>query len=272
MISGKKELYKQIYKVTYIANINRLIEETKYIKVMQQLSMNGFKMYHINNFDKLIIYLQNIGLTDSFNISILIYLRDINYKRLSEIAIVFDDIGKIFSYKKRKMVMRVNKIRRIIKNKMFVIKSFKKFDRFVEQQNDNNFGMIQYDNSELLNYDQLSLSRKITNSWVYHNRLDIMNRLHLLVEKYYSLEQMRYMDVDIKHVNEICDMNYNDLESYYTSVIEKIYTTLKEWLSICRMYIDIEVNYLECCENIINGEATKLELKHFNIDVTAVSK
>lgn len=239
----KKELYIQIYKIAYIANINNFIEDTKYINVLQQLSINGFKTYFIDNFNKLVIHMHNIGLIDSFNVSMLIYLRDINYKQLSEIAILFGDIGRIFSCKKRKMVYRVNIIRKIIKCKIFVIKSFKKIEKLGDAMTNN------------------------IKLWYYNSRIDILDRLHLLVNKYYSIEQLRYMGVEIKHITEINNMNYINIESYYSSVVKKIHSVLKGWLLICRLYIDIEINYYECCENIIKGNTTTLHLKHFNVNI-----
>ena len=61
MSKSRKDLYKQIYKVTYIANINKMINETRYIAILQKLNMEGFKTYHIDDFDKLTLHLQSIG-------------------------------------------------------------------------------------------------------------------------------------------------------------------------------------------------------------------
>ena len=68
-----------------------MIDETRYIDTLQKLSMEGFKTYHIDNFDKLSLHFQSIGLNDSFNISILMHLRDTNYKKMSDVALA-DDI------------------------------------------------------------------------------------------------------------------------------------------------------------------------------------
>ena len=117
MIRSKKEMYKQIYKVTYLANINGMIAESRFIDVLQKISSYGFKTYHINNFDRLTMYMENIGLTDSFNISILLYLRDTHYKKISTIAINFEEIGKVFSNKRKRMIDRVYSICKILKKK-----------------------------------------------------------------------------------------------------------------------------------------------------------
>src|SRR5205814_2164908 len=66
---------------------------------------------------------------DYYDISILIHLRDTNYKKMYDIAILFPDIGEIFSMKRKCMVDRINKIRKILKKKLDLMKSFKKIDR-----------------------------------------------------------------------------------------------------------------------------------------------
>jgi hypothetical protein len=126
---SKKEMYKRIYSITYVAIINNLIDEIRYINVLQRLSMVGFKTYHINNFDKLAIYMKSLGLDDSFNISILIHFRDINYKKIADIATIFEDIGIVFSYKRKSMINRINKIRAMIKTKLITMRSFRKMDK-----------------------------------------------------------------------------------------------------------------------------------------------
>lgn len=297
MSKSRKELYKQIYKVTYIANINRMIDETRYIDILQKLNMEGFKTYHIDDFDKLTLHLQSIGLNDSFNISILIYLRDANYKKLSEIALLHTDIGKIFAVKKKKMVDRVHFIRRTLKIKLELMKAFKKFERSISFNNgpsNNNIPETQQNNDSLKKsldqsteclddslsdtdqnyiflYGNLHSKRKpkktIESMWTYHTQLDLIERLHLIAQKHFTLDQLKYMNVNIMYASAINAMSHFDLENYYINVIEKIESSLKEWIMVCKMYIDVEVNYMECCENILNRYPTQLNLKHFNIDI-----
>lgn len=327
---SKKEMLIQIYRVTYIANINKMIDETRYINVLQKITMNGFKTYHIEDFDKLTLYMQNIGLNDSFNISILLHLRDTNYKKMSEIAILFTDIGEIFSHKKRKMVDRIHKIRKLIKNKLILIKSFKKIERLsnyklflkmnnyknntedcvsnnnpikhinyiifnnkfnnndnnIDEQVEINTDIDSEDDSEIHSHidtefnpnfglttnsliqtsNKLS-TNKINIEWHHHTRNDIMERLHLIAQKYFTLDQLKYMNVKLKYISEIDILSHEDIEIYYFDTLINIECSLKEWITICKMYIDIEVNYAECCEKIIIGLPTFLELKHFNIDI-----
>ncbi len=128
--SNKKDGLKEIYKVTYLAVVNKMIHESKYIDVLQKISMEGFKTYHIDDFDKLAMKLSELELMDCYHISILLHFRDNYYKRISTIATKFPEIGEIFSRKKKKMTRRVSKIYRNIKRKINVIKSFARFNKF----------------------------------------------------------------------------------------------------------------------------------------------
>ena len=113
--------------------------------------------------------------------------------------------------------------------------------------------------------------QRIESEWKYYARTDIIDRLHLLVEHYFTLNQMQYMR-DLKYASEIASMTLIELERYYLNVVNKIDTSLKEWMTICRMYIDIEINYVECCENMINGTNTYLNLKHFSVDIRNIQE
>ena len=172
---SRKDLYKQIYGVIYIANIKQMINEIKYIDVLQKLSMSGFKTYHIEDFDKLTIHLKSIGLNDSFNISILMHLRDTNYKKISDVAILFSDIGEIFSLKKRKMVDRMQSIRKILKHKINLIKVFKKLDKI------SNFSIIDSSNSsDMMNTIMVNTHNNMTESSIVDspnmNFIDTINK------------------------------------------------------------------------------------------------
>lgn len=276
MSKSRKYLYKQIYNVTYIANINKMINETRYIDMLQKLSMEGFKTYHIDNFDKLTMHLQSIGLNDSFNISMLMYLRDTNYKKMSEISILFNDIGKVFTVKKNKMVERMHNIKKILKQKLNMIRSFKKFDQisnFTIMENDDNIIKNKENSGIFHNIYQMFTHNDTTqisqreSVWMSHTRTDIIDRLHLLAIKHFTIDQLRYMNVELKYVSEINNMSYPLLEQYYFKVVNQLDKILKEWITICRMYIDIEVNYVECCENVINEKKTHLNLKHFSVNI-----
>lgn len=322
-----------------------MINETRYIDILQKLSMEGFKTYHIDDFDKLTLHLQSIGLNDSFNISILMHLRDTNYKKMSEIAVLFNDIGEVFAMKKKKMVDRMHNIRKILKRKLDMIRSFKKIEKISsfaildgvdkgdrikemidspmpDHSNDaygsrgdsydsdsstdskrriedcsmscseseqdisdnltTNNTAIYYqfrsrkqtktittvDRSKTATARKQRMSKqRIESEWRYYTKSDIIDRLHLLAERHFTLNQLRYMNVELKYVSEIERMSHIELERYYLDVVNKIDRALKEWMTICRMYIDIEVNYVECCENMINGNETCLDLKHFSVDI-----
>lgn len=300
MMRNKKETYRHIYKVTYLANINKNINENKYINILQKLNTEGFKTYHIDDFEKLILCLYNNKLYDSYNISLLIYLRDINYKELSSVALMFNDIGEIFSYKKKNMITRVHEISKVIKDKINLMMAFKKIEKYHSVINSINFvnyeanlsnackkhnnvdnkicdNAISDDNNTANNHIINNASniinksfidnKTIVDEWKYYSRHDIMNRLHVLTEKYYTIEQLKFMNVNLKHINEINAMEYIELENFYISVILQIEKSLKEWESICRIYVDIEINYMECCHAINNGKTTKLDFKYVTINL-----
>lgn len=265
-MKSKKTMYKQIYKVTYLANINKLIDEYKYIDVMQKLSTVGFKTYHINNFDMLTIHMKNIGLIDSFNISLLLYVRDTNYKVLLGVALRFDKIGKIFGMKRKKMVVRVHKIRKLLKEMGIMMKSFGKLEK-----KETAIAIIMKEGSILdnanKNCENIITREKIESNWIYCTRQDIMDRLHLLSQKHFTLEQLEFMGVKLILLSTLNNYSYEKLEKYYIYVVEKMEQTIKSWETICRLYVDIEVNYAECCQNILIGRKTKLTLKHFDLNV-----
>lgn len=255
MVKGNKELYKKIYKITYLANIIGLINELNYINMIQKLSMNGFKTYHIIDFDKLTLHMKNIGLNDSFNISTLLYLRDNIYNEITNIALNFEDIGSIFSNKKKKIINRINKIRKSIKDKLNIIKSFKKIDRILYVKATlviNNIDTIKSNNTRKLTDD------KIMEEWESHTRNELINRLILIVERYYTLEQLVFMNVELRNINVLESCEYIELENYYISVISKIENELRKWMLYCKIYIDIEIKYTECCQNIINNQKTNI--------------
>lgn len=285
MMRNKKDMYRQIYKIIYLANINNIINESKYIDILQKISNDGFKTYHVEDFDRLTMYMQNIGLNDSFNISLLLYLRDINYKKLSEIAMAFDDVGIIFSAKKNKMVDRVHLIGKFFKNKLKIIKSFKKIDiysnisKIIDNENPIKKNYI-YDNDQYYQCDNKKLQNnnvqnekmkikisKIKNMWKYNTKNEIINRLYLIANEHYNISQLKLMEVEIKSLYEIENLNYELLELYYINVIKKIELTLREWEMLCRMYVDIEINYVECCHALYNNKKTILKLKNFNIKI-----
>jgi hypothetical protein len=87
----------------------------------------------------------------------------------------------------------------------------------------------------------------------------------LLAQKHFTLEQLQYMNVELKHIQIIETMSCEELESYYFTVIDFIENALRQWFITCKMYIDIEINYIECCQGINNGKKTTINLQHFDV-------
>ena len=255
---SNKDLYIQIFKITYISMIIGLISEKRYIYILQKLTMRGFKTYHVTHFDKLSIYMYNMGIINAFNVSVLIHYRDISYKRLSSVSKKINDIRNIFSKKKKKMVKRIEEIHTLLKKKLDILRSFRKNDRY---NSINRVLQTDYNLSNHLDKQKRYLSNDIiTKEWKYYTRCDIMDRLHLLINKYYKLNELEYMNVDLKLLSELNSYSCEQLEEYYINVIKKIETQLKDWTHVCKMYIDIEINYLECCKNIISDTTTHLSI------------
>jgi hypothetical protein len=274
----KKNVYKNIYKITYIANVNRVIEESKYIDTLQQLSTNGFKTYHIDDFDKFVNHLLNVGLNDSFNITKLISMRDNNYKNIADMAVVFEDVGRIFSSKKKSMMSRVKKIQTLLKTKLHMMRSFRRVGssasfRFpMKSEIDTKI----VENVLSVNIDSPSTNtsinephppmlksytkEKIEEEFKHYLRHDIVDRLHLLAQKHFTLEQLTFMNVQLKCITEIEEMSLTDLEFYYLEVVSTIISALQKYLGFCKRYYDIEINYAECCEAVLTGNPTKLNM------------
>lgn len=234
---NKKSFYILLYKVIYIAIINNLISENKYIDILQRMNMNGFKTYHINSFDKLSVQMCEYGLNNSFNISILLYLRDRSYKYLSEIAHKNPDIGTILFAKNKNIIDRIGLIIKLIRRKIKILKAFKKIDK--------------YDTINL--YLNIENPSSIKNQWKNIMRKDILDRLYLLGYKHYSITQLHYMDVDIQLVSALNEYPYEKLEIYYLDTINKIDKSLRGWLMECEKYIDVENNYVKTCQCIMSS-------------------
>ena len=179
---------------------------------------------------------------------------------MSEVAQNINDIRSIFSLKKKSMVDRIQDIIILIKNKINVIKSFKKIDNY------NSINSVL--NANIPNLSKCYLSKeRIKCEWEYHMRTDIMYRLHLLIENHYNLDELKYMNVELKLLSTLNKMSCYELSIYYNNVIKTLDIILKEWITVCKMYIDIEINYLKCCKNIILNKPVKLCLDYFSIDI-----
>ena len=183
------------------------------------------------------------------------------------------------------MVDRVHLIGKFFKNKLKIIKSFKKIDiysnisKIIDNENPIKKNYI-YDNDQYYQCDNKKLQNnnvqnekmkikisKIKNMWKYNTKNEIINRLYLIANEHYNISQLKLMEVEIKSLYEIENLNYELLELYYINVIKKIELTLREWEMLCRMYVDIEINYVECCHALYNNKKTILKLKNFNIKI-----
>ena len=232
-----------IYKITYISLVNKYIDENSYINILKKLVLKGFKSYEIENYSRLVMYLYDKKFNDAFNISILLYMKDLKYMELLKVAKMFEDIAHIFSYKKESMIDRIKKINVLVNDKIKLLKSFVLTDTICPND------------------------IKVMNNWIYFTRKEILDRLTLIVEKYITIEQLQFMNIKILHITDIYKMDTHSLTNYYTYFIKHLIDKLNEFIDICKLYIDIEVNYIECCNNINMCLRTVLYLENYEIKI-----
>jgi hypothetical protein len=252
--SSKKKLFKDIYQAIYVANINGLIDENRYIRVLQSISENGFKTYHINNFDRLTVHLKKLNLNKSYTISILLYLRDENYRKIVELSKYFKEIRSMLTSKNKRMVEKIHIISKFLREKLIVAKAFTKTEKI-----------------ESIYYGKMPNAKmtddQVKEEWFYHNRQDIIDRLHNLIETF-SLDQLKFIGIDLVRSDIIAKTNTVDLQGYYDRTIKRIIATIKSWKRTCLMYVDVDLGYLETCYNINLGRSPELKLKSFEIMIS----
>jgi len=272
-MSGENiKLFKNIFEAVYVLNIERYIDETRYIKVLQTLSDNGFKTYHIKDFDRLAVYLKEIRLSKSYAVSILLYLRDENYRKIVDIAKNFDDVKRAINNKthpnktNNTIVERVHVASKILRKKLEIAKAFIKPERVEAIYN--NISGDTGDTGELT--AKFKLDRELViDEWFYQNRTDIINRLHDLI-RHFTIDQLLYMGVEIIAYSTIQKMETTTLQEYYNKTIRHIITSLKAWKRICLLYVDVYLGYLEMCFDISNNRDPVLKLQSFQIIVDIV--
>jgi hypothetical protein len=253
-MSNKKKLFKDIYQAIYVANIKGLIDENRYIRVLQSISENGFKTYHINNFDRLTIHLKELKLNRSYIISILLYLRDENYRKIVEISRYFKEVRSILSMKNKKMVERIHITSKFLRDRLIIARAF-----------------IKQEKMESIYQGAMPGARinsnKIKEEWFHYNRQDIINRLHNLVDQF-SLDQLKFIGIDLIRSDIIARTNNVDLQDYYDRTVRRIIATIKSWKRTCLLYVDVDLGYLETCYEINAGREPKMKLKSFRVDIS----
>lgn len=260
-MKNKKQLLIEIYQVVYVAHIKGMIDENRYIRVLQTISENGFKTYYIDNFDRLAIHLKIIKFDKSHSISILLHLRDESYRKIDELSKYFTDIRELLhpndkKIKRKKMVKKISLINKNICNKLMIAESFIKKEK-VET--------IMYDSFSINDPSKMS-EQFIKEEWFHHNRQDIIIRLHNLID-IFSIEQLKYISVDLINVELIGKMNTIDLQAYYSRTIYKIISSIKSWKKTCLLYVDVDLGYFEMCHKINSGEPIELNLVSFEITI-----
>jgi hypothetical protein len=205
-----KNIICDIFKITYISLISGLIDELLFIKILIKLKSNRFNFSLFENIKFLILYLEHINIINSYQALIIFYAESLFYNKLSDFSYNFSDLGNIFSNKKCDMIFRMNKISDLLNNKLKLINAFR-----IEQ--------IQFDSNYVVD----------TDIWKY----EIIDRMKILINKYFSIEQIQYFGIIPLKLSFALNMNYLDINQYY-----------------CHMIHTIENNFddiINCCDNII---------------------
>ena len=242
----RKDQYIKIYQIIYIATIHHMIDETRYIVILQALNKNGFKTYHVDDFEKLILYMRSIGMNNGFAISLTIHLRDLAYRKLLDTARLSDDIGLILGCKKIQMVYRVDSIKKYLEHAKTLMRSFEKIESYQSYQP---------------NY----LIDRSDTTWHCEMRRDIIRRLYLLSHKHFTIIQLQHMGVVPRLASELTRLAYPMLETYYLNTVRKIFVAMDVLVDVCELYSEIDTSYAVSCGQLIRGFPAVIMLKHFQI-------
>ena len=214
MIKNKKGLLKYLFTIYYILCIYDYIDIRKYVIGLNLLSLNGFKTYHIKSIENMIIYQEYIGQIECYNILLSFYMRDKYYKIISELSLIFPDIGNIFSNKKNNIFNRIIEILKLIVYKLHILKSFRKIDKNL----DNNYYL----------YEAI--------------KKDILYRLHLILN-HYTIVQLKFLNIPLELYSNLKIMNYDNLHKYYFNTINMIEIKLINIIEECSIYLTIEYQH-----------------------------
>lgn len=237
-LQNKKSIYKNIYLFIFNSLINNIIGENKYIYNLQRLSDRGFKFYHFDNPEAMFDMLIKNEFYDAFYISFFIFVRD---KCFKDIINIHKNMNFQCNEKPNEKIKYVSKKLAELK---IIIKSFTKTDW---QKNDKknktcNLKTI-YDDSH---------DERLNNHFEDNIRADILERLHLLAYKHFTIKQLTYIDIELKYINELFDMDISKLKKYYHRIVSQIDKQLIKWHNICENYELNQNEYEKYCENIIN--------------------
>lgn len=243
-----------VFRAVYVAHIYNMVDENRYIRILQVISESGFKTYHIQNFDKLFLHLRNQDLQKSYIVSILFYFRDENYQAMTKMSDYFGDIRQILiSNKYENATEKVKCIHELLSEKLFAARAFVKVEKM-----------------QIIHFAKMAGAKlddqTITKEWFRRNRQDIMNRLHQLLDLF-SLDQLRFMGVELLRVNTLCSMSEMELQSYYDKSIENVIRVLTMWVRSCALYMDTDNSYRDACKQINMGYTPRLKLESFNIRI-----
>lgn len=251
---NSKRVLVDVFRAVYVGHINRMIDESRYIRTLQVVSERGFKTYHLENFDKLALHLRKIGMMKSYVISVLFYFRDENFRVIGQVARYFDTIHQMLNLR-LDILERMKMIDIELERKLMIARAFLKNDKTYAITHP---GMIM-PNAKI--DGQLIIAE-----WLVHNRQDIMNRLHQLVECF-TLDQLHFMGVQVLKISVIMSMDNNALQMYYDSTIETVIRCIIVWRKTCALFADADRSYRRTCMQINNGVVPQLQLDTHRVKI-----
>jgi hypothetical protein len=217
-----------------------MINEKQFLQLIHKLQENGYKSYHVNNNNKLIYYLYQKKYIDTYNYLILIYLRDINLKKLTDISQNIYYVKRIMDTK-NKYSQKIKLLHKKTKEKRKLIELFKKIDFNDSTINDSNI-------------------------LIYHNYL--IERL-ITLRNHFTLEELTYMKISLITISEAKNLTYNEMKNFYQDVFEQIDYVLRELDEFCLRYIDVNKTYMKICNDLNKTKNKKsirnIKLKYYNI-------
>jgi len=211
-IISKKDKNITMYYILYFGFLNNHITSKEYIICLMKLYSNGFRTYHISDFET---FIENMISDNARHISILLHQHNKSHKYISDMSQIFPDI----IYKKEYNLKHVHNR---LKEKKKLIRSFGKFEELNQ-----------------MNIIEINLIR----SFEEIQRNEIINRLHQMVNLF-GIAQLKKIGVSLKMSSCILMMNYHDLKKYYIECIDKVLQSIRTHINICENLL-LTINQLE---------------------------
>lgn len=215
-IISKKNKNITVYKIIYLGLIYKVITEKEYLIYLIRLYANGFKTYHLNNFNLLALNMRD-RYTNACNVSLLLHQHNILHKNIFKIKQFFPDIICEKDIDLKRFV-------RQLKEKKKIIRSFSKF----EVLNPINLSPISIASFEASQIDEL------------------VNRLHHFVHVF-GITRLKKMGVRLIPASDVFQMNHQTLRLYYNDCMESVFQCIVKYIGFCKTLQSVII----CLEKIV---------------------